>query len=92
MKRKETAGRRTFFISLGITLFLLITAVGFILVDWQGRRLSFGDPTPPFHLVDRPGEKTELEIRLLGLEKRVDITKLADFFNFLCDFSCIPHK
>ena len=34
--------RRAFFLALGISLFLFITAVGFVVVDYQGRRLSFG--------------------------------------------------
>ncbi len=92
MKKQDPKGRRAFLLSLGISLFLLLTAAGLVAVDWQGRSLSFGDDDPPFRVVDGPGDKTELEVKLLGAEGRVDITKLNDFFDFLCDFGCIPHK
>ena len=42
--------RRAFFLALGISLFLFITAVGFVVVDYQGRRLSFGESQPPLIL------------------------------------------
>lgn len=85
-------GRRSFWISLGVSLFLLLTAAGLITVDYQGRRLSFGDDDPPFRAVDMPGGRTELEIKVLGLEKRVDITEIDKFWNLFLDFSCIPHS
>ena len=47
--------RRAFFLALGISLFLFITAVGFVVVDYQGRRLSFGESQPPLWLRRLPG-------------------------------------
>lgn len=85
-------GRRVFWRSLGISLFLLLIVAGLVTVDYQGRRLSFGDDDPPLHTVDMPGGRTELEIKLLGLEKRVDITEIDKFWNLFLDFSCIPHN
>ncbi len=81
-----------FLFSLGLSLFLLLTVLGIVTVDYQGRRLSFGDSTPPFCVTDKPGGGTELEIRLLGTETELDITKFDEFLKFLCDFGCIPHK
>ncbi len=81
-----------FLCSLGVSMFFLLTALGLATVDYQGRRLSFGDSTPPIHVEDKPGGGAELEIKLLGLDKRVDVTKLDEFWDFLCDFGCIPHK
>ncbi len=81
-----------FLFSLGMSLFFLLTAGGIVAVDQQGRRLSFGDSVPAFRTVDLPGDKTALEIRLLGRETQVDITKIDKFWNFLLDFSCIPHS
>ncbi len=89
MKKKN---RQPFFYSLGISLFLLLTVAGLLTVDYQGRRLSFGDNDLPFEKLDMPGGKTELQIKLLGLEKRVNITEIDKFCNFLLDFSCIPHS
>ncbi len=77
--------------SLGLSLFLLLTAAGLLMVDYQGRRLSFGDTALPFQTADLPDGRTELHIQLLGLEKKVDITKIDKFWDFLLDFSCIPH-
>ena len=77
---------------MGFSLFLLLTVAGLLTVDYQGRRLSFGDSDLPFEKQDLPGGKTELQIKLLGLEKRVNITEIDKFYNFLLDFSCIPHS
>ncbi len=89
MKKKS---RQPFLYSLGFSLFLLLTVAGLLTVDYQGRRLSFGDSDLPFEKQDLPGGKTELQIKLLGLEKRVNITEIDKFYNFLLDFSCIPHN
>lgn len=89
MKKKS---RQAFLYSLGFSLFLLLTVAGLLTVDYQGRRLSFGDSDLPFEKQDLPGGKTELQIKLLGLEKRVNITEIDKFYNFLLDFSCIPHS
>lgn len=92
MKKQDRPAKRTFLISLGTALFLLLTAAGFITVDYQGRRLSFGDDALPLEVVDKPGGGKELDVRLMGLETQVDVTVLSDFFDFLCDFGCIPHR
>ena len=89
MKKKS---RQPFLYSLGFSLFLLLTVAGLLTVDYQGRRLSFGDSDLPSEKQDLPGGKTELQIKLLGLEKRVNITEIDKFYNFLLDFSCIPHN
>lgn len=85
-------GLRPFWVSLGVTLFLLLTIAGFVTVDYQGRRLSFGDDDPPVHRVELPGGGTGLEIKLLGLEKQVDVTEIDKFWKLVLDFSCIPHN
>ena len=89
MGRKK---RQPFLLSLGLSLFLLLTAAGIVTVDYQGRRLSFGDNDMPFQKIEVGNGKTELQIKLLGVEKRVDITEIVNCFDFLLDFSCIPHR
>ncbi len=84
--------RKSFWFSLSLSLALFLIAAGFLKVDAEGRRLSFGDDTPPFQTVDAGNGKTDLEIHLFGADRRVDITKIYDFWIFLLDFSCIPHK
>lgn len=88
MKKKN---RQTFLFSLGISLFLFLTAAGIVTVDYQGRRLSFGDDALPFQTVDLPGDRTALEIRLLGWEGSADVTQLRKIWDLFLDFSCIPH-
>lgn len=92
MKRKDKSARRVFWWSLSVSLFLFLTAAGFITVDYQGRRVSFGDDVPPFRLVDKPGGEKDLEIRLFGGQGRVDVTNLDNFWDILRDFACIPHR
>ena len=88
MKRKN---RRTFWFTLGLSLFLFLTGAGFLTVDYQGRKLSFGDSTPPLY-VDRLSDgRAELELKAFGVEKSWDVTKIDEFVDFLCDFGCIPH-
>ena len=89
MERKKS---QTFLFSLGISLFLFLTAAGLLTVDYQGRRLSFGDDDLPFQKTALPNGGTALQIKLLGAEEQFDITPLENFYKFLLDFSCIPHR
>lgn len=91
-KGKEKREKKIFWFSLGISLFLFLTAAGLLTVDCRGRSLSFGDNTPPFSAVRTIDGGTDLKIRLLGVDTSVDITEIYKFWNFLLDFSCIPHK
>ena len=79
--------RRAFFLALGISLFLFITAVGFVVVDYQGRRLSFGESQPPLWLRRLPGGRYTLEV-----EASLDATGLGRARDFLLDFLCLPHS
>lgn len=90
--RSARAERRVFLCSLGVTLCVLILVLGLITVDYQGRRLSFGEALPPLEKVNVPGGGTELALRVFGFEKHVDITWLEKFWDFFLDFSCIPHR
>lgn len=83
--------RRAFWFALGMGLFVFGTAVGLVVVDYQGRRLSFGDSTPPISL-DRQANPPQLHIKAFGVEESWDATKIREAMDFLCDFGCIPHK
>lgn len=89
---KKQKNRQSFLFSLGFSLFLLLTAAGLLAVDYQGRRLSFGDDDLPFQTTELPNGRTALQIKVLGAEEQIDITPLEKFYHFLLDFSCIPHR
>ena len=82
--------RRAFFLALGISLFLFITAVGFVVVDYQGRRLSFGEePAAPVAAAPPRGA---LHTRSRVVEASLDATGLGRARDFLLDFLCLPHS
>ncbi len=87
-RRKE---RRAFWFGLGIGLFVFITAAGLLVVDYQGRKLSFGDGTPPISL-DRQSDPPRLRVKAFGVEESWDASKIKEAMDFLCDFGCLPHK
>ena len=90
--RGSRAERRVFLCSLGVTLCILILVIGLITVDYQGRRLSFGDTAPPLEKTVAPDGGAWLAVRAFGLEGQLNITWLEKFWNFFLDFSCIPHR
>ena len=61
------------------------------MVDYQGRRLSFGDTVPPLSL-DRQSAPPRLHVKVFGAEADFDATSLDRAIDFICDFGCIPHK
>lgn len=87
--KKES--RRTFWLSMGISLAVIIFAAGVIVVDYQGRRLSFGDTALPVQRAYSQSGSVTLEIKLLGMEKKLDITQIDKIWKLFLDFSCIPH-
>lgn len=83
--------RRPFWMALGITLFLLILVCGLVMVDYEGRKMSFGDNQPPLQVIHLPGDRAQLSVKTLGWEGSWDITTLDRAFDFICDFCCLPH-
>ncbi len=88
-KRDGRKARKTFWFSLGMGLFVFLTAAGLLAVDYQGRRLSFGDDTPSVCL-DRQGESPRLRVKAFGVEDSWDATGLDQALQFLYDFGCLP--
>ncbi len=89
--RRRREERRAFWFALAIGLFVFITAAGLVVVDYQGRRLSFGDTVPPLSL-DRQSAPPRLRVKVFGAEADFDATSLDRAIDFICDFGCIPHK
>ncbi len=83
--------RRAFWVSLALGLCVFMMAAGFLVVDYQGRRLSFGDSTPPISL-DRQSDPPRLHIKAFGMEESFDASGIDAALDFFCDFGCIPHK
>ena len=84
--------RRIFVISLGFSLTVLLTVVGCVIVDYQGRRMSFGEDDPPFHIESQSDGRAQLEVHVLGVETELDFTGPAQVLNLLRDFFCLPQK
>ena len=87
---KKKAERAPFYASLGVSLAILITGLGFATVDYQGRRLSLGDSTPPVDVVSLPNGGTGVHIKLMGIDRDFDITGFKAVWDFVCDFACLP--
>ncbi|MGI6255120.1 MAG: hypothetical protein ACOYJZ_05760 [Acutalibacter sp.] len=82
--------RRIFNLSLGFSLWVLLTVAGCVIVDYQGRRMSFGEENPPLEVERQPGGKAQLEVDVLGVEAQVDFTGPARALDLLRDFFCLP--
>lgn len=82
---------RPFWMGFGIGIFVFLTGAGLLMVDYEGRKLSFGDNTP-IARVERGPYRTELTVRAFGHRETMDVTELDRAWCFLCDFMCIPHK
>ena len=88
MKRK----RNWFGLSFGLSLFALLTAAGCVVVDYQGRKLSFGDDRPPLEVEELPEGRAQLAVRLFGVDTQVDFTQGDKVVDLLLDFLCLPHS
>ena len=87
MKHKRS---RVFGLSLGISLFVFLTVAGCIVVDAQGRRLSFGDDQPPFYVEHLPDGQARMEVELFGMATSFDVTQADRAFNMVREFFCLP--
>lgn len=83
---------RPFALALGLSLFVFLTVAGCVVVDAQGRRLSFGDTQPPFQVEHLPGDRAQLEVKLFGAETSFDFTQADRILDIVRDFFCLPHS
>lgn len=83
--------RRPFWFGLGLGLFVFMTGAGLLAVDYQGRKLSFGDATPLVR-VDRQPSRTQLTVKAFGQEKTWDVTRADQALEFLGEFFCLPPR
>lgn len=87
MKGKK---RRIFALSLGFSLWVLLTVAGCVIVDYRGRRMSFGENTPPVQVERQPDGSAQLDVDLLGVEAQMDFTGPARALELLREFFCLP--
>ena len=80
---------RFFWLGLGLGLFVLLTTAGILTVDYQGRRLSFGDAIP-LARVEKSPNRVELTVKAFGQERTWDVTRLERVWQFILEFGCIP--
>lgn len=81
---------RAFGFGLGIGLFVFLTTAGLLAVDYQGRKMSFGDDTPVARVEERDG-RARLTVKAFGREESWDVTELDKMWDMVRDFGCIPH-
>ncbi|WP_322169517.1 hypothetical protein [Acutalibacter caecimuris] len=83
--------RRAFWFGLGLGLFVFLTGAGVLMVDYQGRKLSFGDSTPVARL-DRGGTRTTLTVKAFGGERSWDVTGAGEMWKTVRAFLCLPEE
>lgn len=83
---------RTFLFSFFSTIVILVLIIGLLLVDAEGRRLSFNDTSPAFEILYQTDGTAQMQINAFSLDRRVDVTGLVKAWHFIADFFCIPHR
>ncbi len=76
-RRKLSQNERTFITSFMVTICSIGLVWGLVHADAQGRRMSFGDKTPPVSVMnknDHETQRTYLRIHTMGIEKDLEIT------------------
>ena len=82
---------RAFWMGFGVSIFVFLTGAGLLMVDYEGRKLSFGDDAP-IARVERGPARTDLTVRAFGRKGTWDVTELDRAWCLLCDSMCVPHK
>ena len=80
---------RPFLISFLCTALALLFLVGILVVDAEGRRLSFNDTSPALELVYHAAGTAALQVNAFRLDRRIDVTGLVRVWHFIADFFCL---
>ena len=67
---------RPFLISFLCTALALLFLVGILVVDAEGRRLSFNDTSPALELVYNADGTADMQVNAFRLDRRIDVTGL----------------
>lgn len=78
---------RPFLISFLCTALALLFLVGILVVDAEGRRLSFNDTSPALELVYNADGTADMQVNAFRLDRQIDVTGLVRVWHFIADFS-----
>ena len=82
---------RTFLVSFLSTVVVLLLIIGLLMVDAEGRKLSFNDTSPAFEIIYNTDGTADMQINAFSLDSRVNVTGFVKVWHFIADFFCIPH-
>lgn len=78
---------RIFYVSFFSTICVVLLLWGLIKVDFQGRKISTGDKTPPFEIVRQDQNQVYFQITSMGIEKKWDISFAANSWEKIKEIS-----
>ena len=80
---KNRAERGWFWVSLAVTLSVLMLLVGMAVVDVRCRQMGWGNHTPPFYLSTEIGDRTVAHVDLLGVKGEFDLTFVENLVEYV---------
>ena len=79
---------RAFLMSFFCTVLVLLFVFGMLMVDAEGRRLSFNDNAPPAEMLYQADGKAFLKINAFELDARIPVTGAVKVWRFFEKFFC----
>lgn len=88
---KKLFGNRKFTAAFFVTLILIFFTAGILTVDYRGRSVFLGDRSP---LIDiKHGScVTVMDVNMLGIQRRIDISSLDRIARGFFEFICVPYE
>lgn len=83
---------RAFLMSFFCTVLVLLFVFGMLMVDAEGRRLSFNDSAPPAEMLYQADGKAFLKINAFELDARIPVTGAVKVWRFFEKFFCLPQS
>ena len=83
---------RAFLMSFFCTVLVLLFVFGMLMVDAEGRRLSFNDNAPPAEMLYQADGKAFLKINAFELDARIPVTGAVKVWRFFEKFFCLPQS
>ena len=74
------------------TVLVLLFVFGMLMVDAEGRRLSFNDNAPPAEMLYQADGKAFLKINAFELDARIPVTGAVKVWRFFEKFFCLPQS
>ena len=71
---------------------VLLFVFGMLMVDAEGRRLSFNDNAPPAEMLYQADGKAFLKINAFELDARIPVTGAVKVWRFFEKFFCLPQS